>query len=297
VISPERAVDVVNERYGRHPRYRALHAKGIVCRGTFTATPEAAQLCRAGHLQGEPVEVTARLSNAAGDPGVPDYLPDIRGLAVAFHLRDGTRTVLSAQSAPRFPVSSPDAFIELVQALAPGPGRLWRLPLFLARHPGAASSLPVNAKALRPPQSYATLPYYAVHAYKWIAPDDSHRFVRCRWEPAAGDQRISPAAAKSAGADYLSDELRKRLADGPVHFDLHVQIAEPADNTADPSAQWPASRRDVVAGRVELTETAPENGVLVFDPTSIVDGIELSDDPVLRFRSQAYSVSIERRTT
>jgi catalase len=155
----------------------------------------------------------------------------------------------------------------------------------------------VNAKALRPPQSYATLPYYAVHAYKWIAPDDSHRFVRCRWEPAAGDQRISPAAAKSAGADYLSDELRKRLADGPVHFDLHVQIAEPADNTADPSAQWPASRRDGVAGRVELTETAPENGVLVFDPTSIVDGIELSDDPVLRFRSQAYSVSIERRTT
>jgi catalase len=34
----------------------------------------------------------------------------------------------------------------------------------------------------------------------------------------------------------------------------------------------------------------------VFDPTRVVDGIELSNDPVLRFRSPAYSVSVGRRT-
>jgi hypothetical protein len=28
----------------------------------------------------------------------------------------------------------------------------------------------------------------------------------------------------------------------------------------------------------------------------VVDGIELSDDPVLRYRPSAYSVSIERRS-
>jgi catalase len=37
--------------------------------------------------------------------------------------------------------------------------------------------------------------------------------------------------------------------------------------------------------------------VLVFDPTRVVDGIELSDDPVLRFRPAAYDVSVARRTT
>jgi catalase len=36
--------------------------------------------------------------------------------------------------------------------------------------------------------------------------------------------------------------------------------------------------------------------VLVFDPTRVTDGIELSDDPVLRFRTRAYSVSIEERS-
>jgi catalase len=53
----------------------------------------------------------------------------------------------------------------------------------------------------------------------------------------------------------------------------------------------------VLVGTLELTEVIPEEGVLVFDPTSIIDGIELSDDPVLRFRAAAYTVSIDQRLT
>ena len=37
--------------------------------------------------------------------------------------------------------------------------------------------------------------------------------------------------------------------------------------------------------------------MLVFDPTRVTDGIELSDDPVLRFRHDAYAESIARRTS
>ena len=33
----------------------------------------------------------------------------------------------------------------------------------------------------------------------------------------------------------------------------------------------------------------------VFDPSRVTDGIECSDDPVLRFRPRAYSESIRRR--
>jgi catalase len=53
-------------------------------------------------------------------------------------------------------------------------------------------------------------------------------------------------------------------------------------------------------GRLELTgpEQEREQGddVLVFDPTRVVDGIELSDDPILSFRRRAYAVSVERRS-
>jgi catalase len=36
--------------------------------------------------------------------------------------------------------------------------------------------------------------------------------------------------------------------------------------------------------------------VLVFDPTRVTDGIELSPDPILNIRTHAYSVSVEART-
>ncbi len=57
--------------------------------------------------------------------------------------------------------------------------------------------------------------------------------------------------------------------------------------------------RDFVAGRVTVTAPVadPEQGddVVVFDPTRIIDGIELSDDPILRYRPLAYAESVKRR--
>jgi Catalase len=120
MITPEQAVDAVNERFGRHPGYRALHAKGILCKGTFRATPEAASLTRAAHMQGGSAAVTVRLSNGSGDPRSPDYAPDVRGLATKFYLPDGSRTDIVAQTAPRFPARTPEGFIEFVRAMERG---------------------------------------------------------------------------------------------------------------------------------------------------------------------------------
>ena len=118
-VTPAQAVDAANELFGSHPGYRALHAKGILCRGTFTATAEAGRLTRAAHMQaGQPVPVTARLSNGAGKPDSADYAPDPRGMAVKLYLPDGSRTDIVAQTSPRFPVRTPEAFVELLQKLA-----------------------------------------------------------------------------------------------------------------------------------------------------------------------------------
>ena len=69
---PEQIVDAIHDISGRHDGTRAVHAKGVVCAGTFTATPEAAALTRAAHMQGDPVRATVRFSNGGGDPATPD---------------------------------------------------------------------------------------------------------------------------------------------------------------------------------------------------------------------------------
>jgi catalase len=81
---------------------------------------------------------------------------------------------------------------------------------------------------------------------------------------------------------------------------LELQLALKDDPVDDPTAPWRDDRETVAGGTLELSEleTGRETGddVLVFDPTRVTDGIELSDDPILRFRTHAYSVSIERRS-
>ncbi len=298
--TPGAAVDAAEHVYGAHRGLRALHAKGTLLKGAFTATAEAAKLTTAAHMRGEAVPVTVRVSNGSGDPDAPDYVPDVRGLAVKFYLPDGSRTDIVAQSAPRFPVSTPEAFVELLLAQKPEPAIAYRLPLFLARHPEVIAKLPPNLSALRPVSSYATCRYYAIHAFRLIDGGGAGQYVRYTLVPEAGDVRLGPREARRRGRDYLQDEIRVRLERGPVRFTLELQLAAPGDTVDDPSAVWPKDRRRLNAGTLELTglDTEREVGgdVLVFDAARVTDGIELSDDPVLRFRTEAYRESVRRRT-
>jgi catalase len=299
----EQAVDAANELYGSHPGHRALHTKGSLFTGWFTATGAAAGLTRAIHMQGEPVRATVRFSNGAGAPDAPDYARDARGMAVKLYLPGGDKTDVVAVSNPFFPARTPEDFVELLRARKPDPATgepdMERLGAFLGAHQEAVPAIQW-ALAAQPPASYAQVRYFGIHAYKWVAADGSERFVRYRWEPEAGVAEISPEEARERGADYLYEEIAKRVSASPVAFELELQLAAEGDPIDDPTAAWPEERDTVRAGRLEIDGPEPDreqgDDVLVFDPTRVVDGIELSDDPILRFRPSAYSVSVERRS-
>lgn len=299
-LSGEAAVAAARDAFGLHPGYRALHSRGTLVKGSFIAAAQARELSRAAHLQGDPVPVTVRFSNGSGDPSHADTVPDVRGLAVKFYLPNGSRTDIVAQTAPRFPVSTPEAFLELLRAQKRTLAMAWRLPAFLLRHPGAAARLPLNAVGLIPPHSYATCAYHAVHAFRFLDSDGAARFVRYTFEPAAGQHRLNPAQLRRRGPEYLQQEIRQRLDHGSVRFTLRVQVAEPGDEVDDPARVWPSSRQRVDLGVLELTELerSREIGedVLVFDPTRVTDGIECSEDPVLLYRAPAYRASVAQRT-
>ena len=300
---PEQIVDAIHDINGRHDGTRAVHAKGVVCAGTFTATPEAASLTRASHMQGSPVRATVRFSNGGGDPSTPDRAKDGRGLAVKLYLDDGSRTDLVSITLPRFFVRNADDFLEFTRARKPDPETgqpdLAKLGVFLEAHPEA---LPAIQYALSQPApaSYAQLEYYGIHAFKWIAPDGTERWIRFTFRPLAGVVGLSDEEAAERSDDYLLEEIRDRLTREPVEFELEVAIAGEGDDPDDPTEPWPDDRERVVAGtlRVEELDRSRERGgdVLVFDPTRVTDGIELSADPILLVRPDAYAVSVERRS-
>jgi catalase len=289
------AVDALNDVYGAYPGYRAAHAKGTLCEGRFVATPEARRLTRASFMQGDPVAATVRFSNCSGIPTAPDGKREVRGMATKFHLRDGSRADILAITAPCFFSRLPEDFIEFTRANKSPRRLLW----FLATHREALPAIRA-ARAMKPVPSYANCRYHAIHAFKWIDSLGSERYVRYTWLPEAGEASISADDAKALDPDFLRQELIERLERGPVRFTLEVQLAAEGDAVADATVVLPKDRETVVVGTLALTELdyGPERPgePLVFDPTRVTDGIELSDDPILRFRPQAYSVSVERRS-
>jgi catalase len=237
--------------------------------------------------------VTARFSNGGGDPNIPDYAREGRGLAVKFYLPDGGKTDLVSLSLPCFFVRTPEDFLSFTQARM-DPEQL--MPDWLGAHPEALTAIQAALSA-DPPASYATCVYNSIHSFRWIDADGGTRFVRYRWVPEAGEQTLPPDQAKERGREYLQQDI---LGRGESAFTLRVILAEDEDAVDDPTVVWPEEREQVDVGRLALTgpelERERNGDILVFDPARITDGIELSDDAILRVRSDAYRVSVARRS-
>lgn len=297
----ERIIDAMNAIHGVHPGFRAVHAKGSCCRGTFTATPDAARLCVAPHLKGNEIPVTVRFSAGSGKPTRADGARDERGMATRFHLPDDRSTDIVSLTLPVFFVKTPEDFLAFLEAQRPDPttGKpdLDRVGKFIEAHPETqvATMFVVMNES---PASFAGCTFNSVHAFLLTAPDGTKRYVRYRWVPDAEAKTLSDAETRALGKNYLHEDLERRLTAGPIGFELHFQLAEEGDDPTDPTTAWPEERPTVVAGRMTLTEFAGQACEdMIFDPGRVIDGIERSHDPILHARSPAYSVSYERRTS
>jgi len=306
---PERVVKVIDgmEKHMRNvPGFRRGHARGIALRGRFTATPEAAALTTAEHLQGAPIDCVVRLSNGGSSPYLADRVGPRRGNtlghAVRFELPSGDHSTWTALNLAAFPPHTPDDFIAMVSAQRPegpggGPNPLRLLAFAAPRIPRAVVGLKAAA-TLVAPKSFATARFNGFHSYWLVDATGTRRAFRFRWMPVAGIQSFDPADDVRLPPQYVVDELRGRIADGPVAWKLVFQLAEPGDEIDDLTRLWPESRRLVVAGElvVDRLHDDPELvDTMIFDPTRVPPGIECSADPLLHFRSEAYAESHRRR--
>ena len=183
-------VETMRALAGSHPGFRPVHAKGVVCRGTFRGTPQARSVSRAPHLQGEAIPTVIRFSNASGNPDAHDGVPDARAMAVKFQLPDGKNADILALSIEGFLARTPEDFLAFLQAQLPDPAtnqpRPDAVPRFLEKHPATAAF--IQRLTQKPvPASYGQSSYHGEHAFKFTAADGTSRFGRYHWMPEAGE--------------------------------------------------------------------------------------------------------------
>ena len=298
---PQALVEALNKLSGGpHAGYRANHAKGVMVTGSFTPTKEAPSLSKAPHFLHK-VPVTVRFSDTTGVPNLPDADPNAspHGMAIRFQLPGGATTDIVSISANSFPVSKPEDFLALLQAIAAsGPGAPHPTPVeqFLGSHPAALKFVTTPRPA---PDSFGTLAFYGVNAFKFTNAKGKSSYIRYQILPLAGEHAMSADAATKVAPNYLMDELPARIAKGPVKFRLLAQIANEGDTVDDATAVWPETNKTVELGTITLDKVVAdqvgEQKKILYNPVSLPAGIEPSADPILAARFPAYAVSYGQR--
>jgi catalase len=293
-------LDAFDAQSGVQPGFRPAHAKGLMCSGTFTPSPEAAKLTRAPHAQRPSTPVTVRFSDSTGLPTIPDNDParsSPRGMAIRFHLDEHVHTDIVAHSTNGFPVHTGEEFLGLMHAVTEFvAGRPETLGAFLASHPNAKRFVETPKPI---PTSFAREAFFAVTSFKFTNGDGASLHGRFRIRPEAGTEYLSNEQAAAKSKDFLFDEIGPRLAKAPVRFGVFVQLAERGDDVTNASVTWPDSRREVPFGTITLAarvdDQVPERRNIIFDPVPRADGIDSSGDPLTDVRADVYLASGRRR--
>ncbi len=297
---PTQIVDTMNKLYGSHPGFRANHSKGIVAEGHFKASPEAADLSKAVIFNGSSIPVTVRFSDSTGVPNIPDGAANANphGLSIKYHLPDGTETDMVINALHFFPVATGEEFAALLQAIVASPPdaqKPTQLDQFIAAHPNVPKAL----GTVQTPDSFADEIYFSVNAFVLTNQAGVKQAVRYQAIPEKTVHLDAAAAAKEP-PDFLMTELPARLAKGPVTFHLKAQIAAAEDPTNDATKPWPDDRKLVELGVLTIEKAVPDSleaqKELLFLPGQVVEGIDVSDDPLISVRDGAYAVSFSRRS-
>ena len=297
-LSPSRLVDALAPPGGPVAGHRRNHAKGICFTGVFEANGAGSALSKAQVFEKGSYPVVGRFNLGVPTPTAVDGASRVRGIGVQIATPDGQEWRMAMIDPPFFPVSTPQAFYDLLVASGKkdDPNAM---KTFAAAHPEIAA---FGAWAGSAPfsESYAEERFNSLNSFVFTDGSGADHVVRWSLIPAAAVVTVPADELAKRPNDFLEQEITQRVAAGPQSWTMTVTVADPGDPTADPSKAWPDGRRTVDVGHLVATKIIAEPDgpcrEINYDPTVLPSGINTSDDPFPSARSAAYSVSYNRRT-
>ena len=297
-LTPERMIEALTPAGSVPLGHRRNHAKGICFTGTFEANGRGVELSRAKVFVQGRYPALGRFNLGTTNPNAVDASARVRGLGLQITTADGEIWRMAMINPPFFAVSTPQAFHDLL--IASGKKDPDAMKAFTQANP-EFGHFAAWAKTAPWTGSYAEEPYNGLNSFLFTDAKGGDHAVRWSLLPAAQPVSISQAELEKRGPDYLEQEIAERVRTaGPLRWTMVTTVADPGDQTADPSKAWPETRRKVEVGTLVVQRIEPERDGpcrdINFDPTVLPQGIRVSDDPFPAARSSVYRKSYDLRT-
>lgn len=302
-LSPGKVVDQFQRTNGPHPGFRRNHPKGVCFSGRFDSDGAGRTISKAALFAPGATPVFGRFAIASGQPFLPDTAMSVRSMALNFALADGETWRMGMNGIPVFVAATTQDLYDQLRAATPDPrtGKPdpEKLKAFMASHPASAAAMAI-VKAAPLASGFADTTYNSLNAF--VFADANGHKVAVRWAMVADDPFVAakPDPAQALHPNFQFDDVAARIRNGPIRYHLVVTIAQPGDQTRDPTRPWPADRRTLTVGTLTVDRLEDElHGPcrdVTFDPLVLPAGVEASDDPILSARSAAYAASYRRRS-
>lgn len=291
---------------------KVVHARGDGAYGEFELYKSMKHVTKAGFLQkpGTKTPVFVRFSNFIGSKGSKDTAIDIRGFATKFYTQEGNYDMLALSFAV-FSIMDAMKFADFVHAVKPNPKT--DVPQATVAHNNAWDYIANNQEIAHfvmwlmsdrgRPRSWRMMEGYPVNTFRFLNDQDKSTFVRFVWKPVLGVHSLLLDEANVIGGvdpDYHRRDLHEAIKRGAYpEYELGVQLIDQEDefkydfDILDDTKLWPEEVVPVdMIGKLTLNRLVDnhfaEEEQVSFDPSTLVPGIDFSNDPVLQGRSFAY---------
>lgn len=291
---------------------KVVHARGFGLYGDFQVYKSLQHLTKAHFLgeAGRKTPVFVRFSTFIGNKGSKDTAVDIRGFATKFYTQEGNYDMLALQF-PIFILADAMKFMDVTHAAKQNPvtdipqatvahDRFWD---YVANNQESAHMVMWLMSMRGRPRSWRMMAGWPINTFRFVNEQGKSTFVRFKWTPKLGVHSLLIDEANVIGGvdpDFHRRDIIEAVNKGAYpEYELGIQLIE--ENQAgkydfdvlDDTKLWPEETIPVQPiGKLTLNRLVDnffaEEEQSVFDPASIVPGIDFTNDPVLQGRAIAY---------
>ena len=287
---------------------RVVHARGAGAFGTFKLENSMKQYTKASIFQeeGQETEVLARFSSVAHSKHSPESLRDPRGFSVKFYAEDGNYDLVG-NNLPIFFIRDAIKFPDVIHSFKPDPAtnvqdpdRYWD---FTTQSPEATNMMVWLMSNMGTPAGYQHMQGNSVHAFKWVNHEGDVTYVKYHWSPKKGLKNLTRDQADNMPTkdfNFASTSLWSDIEDGDYpEWELYVQMLSPEDmdkfsfNPLDSTKNWfeedfPYHKVGTMTLNKNPEDFFAQIEQAAFTPSSMIPGVEASEDQLLQGRLVSY---------
>lgn len=279
--------------FGVTPAKRRNHTKGFCFEGTLSPADKSITAYSNSPLFQEASSVIGRLSHKDGVNAAPDNKPAEYGMGLAISTESGAKQLMSMNTLDFFPVATPEAFAELMQAKVNGGDAVKAFKAGnkdLQRFKQHEASDPKN-KTLTP---YEGATYNSINSFHLVNTAGEKTAVRWSFVPVKAQAIVLEPAQ-----DFFLENMQSNLQENEIAWNMVITLANPDDAVDNAAIAWTGEHKQITAATLTVKSVSTEQDgrcdAINFDPLVLAQGFAPSADPLLAARRSIYAVSFGKR--